>query len=87
MNPDEIRDRMAYHPATPDVAPKYDRLRNLMMAVAREAVAVVPDGREQSLMVTHMEEALMWGSKGIARTVPIDDKHAHVARVLPAKDA
>ena len=75
--------RMSYHPATPDTAPKFDALRSLMLATANEALLLVPDGREQALMVTHLEEALMWGSKAIAMTTPVDHSHPDVARVLP----
>lgn len=86
INEQEIQDRMAYHPATPEVATKYDQLRKAAIAFASSATALTPAGREQSLMVTHIEDALMWGSKAIARTTPADlTDTARVARVLPAQ--
>lgn len=84
ITPEEIVDRMAYHPATPEAAEKYDALRRAAIDFARLTVELVPGGREQSLMVTHIEEALMWGSKAIARTTPADTSDtSRVARVLP----
>lgn len=80
---DDLINRIAYHPATQDTAPKFDQLRQLFLDTAVRAISMVPAGREKSLMVTHIEEALMWGSKAIAMTAPIDHKTPHIARVLP----
>lgn len=83
----EIQDRMAYHPATQETAQKFDALRKNAIDFAYSAVALTPPGREQSLMMTHIEDALMWGSKAIARTTPADlTETAKVARVLPDDD-
>ena len=83
----EIEDRMGYHPATPDAAHLYDKLRQAAIAFAKAATRLTPAGREQSLMVTHIEDALMWGSKAIARTTPADlTDTARVARVLPSAE-
>lgn len=75
---------MAYHPATQDTAPLFDKVRGICMTAAHELVSVIPPGREASLVLTHMEEALMWASKAIARSTPADTTDtARVARVLP----
>lgn len=87
ISEEEIKDRMSYHPATPSAAVAYDRLRQAAITFALSAVSMTPAGREQSLMVTHIEDALMWGSKAIARTTPADlTDTARVARVLPVDE-
>lgn len=81
---EDIENRMGYHPATPGVAPYYDAARKAVMTAAKAIVELTPPGREQSLAVTHLEDALMWASKAIALTTPADlTDTARVARVLP----
>lgn len=63
----EIDDRFDLH------SPKSDKIREVMRDVramvkdtAMEWVDVLPEGREKSLAITHLEEALMWATKAIA---------------------
>lgn len=64
---DRIENDFSFHPATPDTAPKHDRVRRLCKALAHELAIEVPQGREQSLMLTALEETMMWANAGIAR--------------------
>lgn len=83
ITPEEIYERMGYHPATPQTAPMHNDVRDKVIALALEVIDLVPAGREQSLVVTHLEEALMWANKAIARLTPVDRSTPAVARVLP----
>ncbi len=55
--------------------PEQDRVASMEMvrAAVRDAARVidemVPDGREKSLAFTNLEQAVMWGIKGLARPV------------------
>lgn len=80
---EEILDRMGYHPATPEVSEKYAAMRDHFIALAFIVVDECPPGRETSLALTHLEEALMRANQAVARTTPVDLEHAGVARVLP----
>lgn len=64
----DLEHRFKYHPpTTDDVAQAHGIVRELCLETARDLVNVTPAGREQSLMVTHLEEAMMWANAAIAR--------------------
>ena len=62
-----IKNDFSFHPATDDTGSKHEKVRGVLKSVAVELIRIVPDGREQSLMLTKLEEAMMWGNAGIAR--------------------
>jgi hypothetical protein len=64
---DRIENNFTYHPPTPEQAPKYQRLRATAKELARLVVELVPEGRERSLALTHLEEMVMFANAGIAR--------------------
>jgi len=64
---ERIENDFSFHPATSETGPKHDRVRRLCKALAHELAIEVPQGREQSLMLTALEEAMMWANAGIAR--------------------
>lgn len=69
-----IQNDFAFHPAAPggDAAAKHDRVRFLLRTVAIALVDnTVPVGREQSLMLTALEEAMHWANAGIAKQGPV----------------
>lgn len=67
MSPDEIDARFRVHVADADRLEAHEQVRVLLGAVARELSAHVPDGREKSLVLTKLEEAMFWANAGIAR--------------------
>jgi hypothetical protein len=63
----EIRTRFMYHPPRPDQLPRYDELRRNALELALRILHVTPPGREQSLALTKLEEAVMHANSAIAR--------------------
>jgi hypothetical protein len=64
----ELDKRFDYHPPINDaVKTTHERVRQVCKRAATELADLVPDGREQSLMLTAIEEAMMWANAGVAR--------------------
>lgn len=64
----DIDNRFAFHPATTDEKKDaHARVRGVLGNTAWTLTELVPDGREKSLMLTHLEEAMFWANAGIAR--------------------
>lgn len=68
MDNDDIGNRFKFHPATPTTGPQHDSVRGECMALAYTLNALLPDGREKSLAITHLEETMMWSNAAIARS-------------------
>lgn len=67
----DIENRFAFHAATTDE--KRDAHTSVRQACRRLADYInesVPDGREKSTAITHVEHAMMWANAGIARSNP-----------------
>lgn len=64
-----IDENHKHHPS-PDQAriDAHQRVRHLTAVCAKELVKVCPIGRELSLALTSMEEAMMWANAAIARS-------------------
>lgn len=62
----EIERRLGFHPGTPDTAPLYEANRALAKSVASAWDQNLPDGREKSLALTALQEALMWANASVA---------------------
>ena len=64
----DLDHRFAYHPPkTSTVAARHSDVRTAANAFAHFVNDVCPDGREKSLAVTAIEEAMMWANAAIAR--------------------
>lgn len=60
--------RFAYHPPrTVETKEAHETVRAECRALASRLVELVPPGREASLAITAVEEAMMWANAGIAR--------------------
>jgi hypothetical protein len=72
LSPDEIADienRANFHPAEDDLTRlRHEELRAAIKEVMYEVASLTPKGREQSLSLTALEEAMFWGNAAIART-------------------
>ena len=56
-----------YPPINNIIRQNHEEVRNKIQDVARSIKRVVPPGREQSLAITKLEEAMFWANAGIAR--------------------
>ena len=63
----EIGRRFTYHAPKGDQPERYEQIRNHAKAFATTIVKSCPQSREQSLALTHLEEAVMWANAAIAR--------------------
>jgi hypothetical protein len=63
----DLRNRFEFHPATEVTGPMHAEVRDRCYALALTLVNVVPAGRELALVLTKIEEAMMWANAGIAR--------------------
>lgn len=65
----EIERRFTYHPPQPEKnqPERYALIRARAKSLAELIVAETPESREQSMAVTHLEEAVMWANAAIAR--------------------
>jgi hypothetical protein len=65
---DDIENRFTYHPPSEDRAVKHVQIREHGKALVELLNETVPDGREKSLAITKIEEAVMWANAGLARS-------------------
>lgn len=62
----EVERRFGFHPATPEVVPAYQAIREAFIDLAVFVGSVTPVSREQSLAMTALQEAQMWTIASIA---------------------
>lgn len=68
MEDKDIENRFTHHPPSgDDVAVLHEEARAIVRAMAYQLNELVPEGREKSLAITKLEEALFWVNAGIAR--------------------
>lgn len=68
----ELKERIindtAYHPPSNDeVKSRHEQVRDLIQHVSLLLVDLTVPGREQSTMLTKLEEAMFWANASIAR--------------------
>lgn len=63
----DLASRFTYHPPSPEKARRHEQVRNYLCHLAEEFDDSLPDGREKSLVITHLEEAMFWANAAIAR--------------------
>ena len=64
----DMLNRFSFHPAKDDVTKQaHETIRNQCLKLTSYIDGLVPDGREKSLAITHLEEVMMWANAGIAR--------------------
>jgi hypothetical protein len=67
-SPDEdLWNRFAYHRPDEEKATRHEQLRDTIRVAAEAVYDLVPSGREQSVAIKALEDAMMWGNAGIAR--------------------
>lgn len=63
----DLDKRFKFHPATEVTRPRHQMIRESCRDFAGLLNAWLPDGREKSLAITHLEEVMMWSNAAIAR--------------------
>jgi uncharacterized protein YgfB (UPF0149 family) len=64
----DIEDRFAFHPAVDDqVKDAHKAVRDALKTTAHYFNGFLPDGREKSLALTKLEEAMFWSNAALAR--------------------
>lgn len=67
---EEMEHRFKFHPANTELkANAHDEARAACLRLAQELGNIVPEGREWSVVLTKIEEAMFWANAGIARKV------------------
>lgn len=64
---EQIYQAFTYHPPTGDQPAQYAALRSAAKAFAEMIDLYCPNGREKSVSITKVEEAVMWANAAIAR--------------------
>lgn len=66
---EDLKNRFTYHPVGDDHVrgAHLGTVRDRLCDVASKLIEIVPEGRELSLALTKLEEAMFWANAGIAR--------------------
>jgi hypothetical protein len=67
MDTADISVRFRYHAPDNKKIGIHSQVRSRLEELAVEFNALIPDGREKSLAMTHLEEAMFWMNAAIAR--------------------
>lgn len=67
MDVKDIENRFSYHAPSLAKQELHIAARNKVKDLAHYLNGVLPESREKSLSVTHLEDALMWANAAIAR--------------------
>ncbi len=67
VSQEDIENRFSYHAPDDDRVRLHGRIREELKMVADFLDAKLPDGREKSLAITKLEEAMFWANASIAR--------------------
>jgi len=63
----DLENRFVFHSPSIDKGAQHESVRSNCMGLAVFLNDVLPEGREKSLAITHLEEVMMWSNAAIAR--------------------
>lgn len=76
MQTDELWKRFQHHPPKDaHTVKRHEMVRSSIANCVSHLLGVVPDSREQSIMLTKLEEAMFWANAGIAREITASGDH------------
>lgn len=65
---DDLAHRFQFHPADAENTQQaHEKVRAVLLDAAEVIVGLTSPGREQSLVITKLEEAMFWANASIAR--------------------
>ena len=68
MDPKDIENRFAFHPAaTEEKRDAHTSIRQNCKVLADFLNEKLPESREKSLAITHLEDTMMWANASLAR--------------------
>jgi hypothetical protein len=67
IDPQDLLNRFTYHAPKDGQVQRYQTIRDQGLHLAQTIVSETPPSREQSLALTHIEDAVMWANAAIAR--------------------
>lgn len=67
MDSTELINRFTFHPATPESAALYEEIRGKALEYALWLNGVLPESREKSLALTHLEDVVYCANASVAR--------------------
>ncbi len=68
MDQQDIDNRFMFHPADTDTKrTAHEKVRESCLLLATYLNNHLPEGREKSLAITHLEETMFWANAAIAR--------------------
>lgn len=67
MDSKDLANRFSYHPPREEDVQKFELMRSIALSFSAVINETVPDSREKSLAITHLEEVVFWANAGIAR--------------------
>lgn len=84
---EDVKNRFKFHPSTEVTGPQHDAVRADLGRLALKVAKNLPISREQSLALTHLEEAMFWANAAIARNPQPDaaSSDAPAEKKAPAK--
>lgn len=65
---DDLVKRFRFHKATEATGAQHATVRLKCFELATELNELLPESREKSLAITHLEEVMFWANAAIART-------------------
>jgi hypothetical protein len=65
----DLEKRFTYHPPTDAKVQIHQGIREELLATAESIGILLPEGREKSLFLTKLEEAMFWANAAVAREV------------------
>lgn len=68
MDATDIEKRFAYHAPDADKVVLHEHVRSETRKLAYYLNELLPEGREKSLVITHLEDVMMWANAAIARS-------------------